>query len=482
MRDTNRRQFLKQTAMSAALGLCLGSSGCAADILSNSKIGLRNGKTPNVLFIPVDDLRIQLGCYGQKEIISPNIDRLASQGTLFNRAYCQFPVCGPSRVSVMNSIRNVAGKWSTGELNMRLKSLPGLFKEHGYDAISNGKVYHHMHDDESSWSQVPWRDVPIFHAPGDWARYNTYGLWQNPDSSRHMNPDSGRGPYFDCADVPDDHYQDGKLAQKTISDLRQCKETGKPFFMACGFWRPHLPFNAPKKYWDLYKREDIEIADNRYKPKNLPSRCRQGDEIFRYGLVAGRTNNVDFHREARHGYYACVSYVDAQIGLVLDELERLGLADDTIVILWGDNGWHLGEHTFWGKQNTLNNTFQVPLIIRAPGFKKNNKTDALVEFVDIYPSLCELAGIPIPKQQVEGTSFVPLMTDPKRPWKSAVFSAYYEGAKAVMTDRYLYVQWSDSCMLFDHQTDADENVNVAEQQEYADVVAQINKLIKEKFV
>lgn len=466
----NRRHFLRQTAAFGA-GLGLLPSGCWA----NNKTGGNRVKKPNILFIPVDDLRIQLGCYGHTETISPNIDRLGAEGTVFKRAYCQVPVCGPSRVSVMTGIRTNNNQWSTKSLGRSFKSMPKHFKENGYHTISNGKVYHTMADDKDSWSEEPWRSVEVYYGKGDWAGYNKYGQWQNAESAELVNKKSGRGPFCESADVPDNAYQDGKVAEKTIADLRKCKDMDKPFFIACGFWRPHLPFNAPKKYWDMYDRDKIELADNRYKPKDLPKECRNSSEINRYGEVAGRKSTDDFHKQARHGYYACVSYVDAQIGKVLNELERLGLADNTIVILWGDHGWHLGEHDFWGKHNTLNNALHAPMIIRAPGFKQNNKTNALVEFVDMYPSLCELAGVGVPEKQLAGKSFVPLMGDPNLPWKKAVFSRF--GGKAVKTDRYLYTEWKNSRMLFDHKTDPDENVNIAELPENAEIVSRLSELL-----
>jgi len=474
MRNTkrvSRRQFIKLTAAFGA-GLGVLPSRCTADIGGSNA---EPAQKPNVLFIPVDDLRIQLGCYGHRETLSPNIDRLAAEGTLFQRAYCQVPVCGPSRISVMTGIRTNSGQWSTTNLKRDFKSLPQHFKENGYHAISNGKVYHIMADDKESWSEPPWRSTEVYYGEGDWAGYNQYGLWQNEESAKLANKRSGRGPFCESADVPDNAYQDGKVAEKTIADLRRCKDMDKPFFIACGFWRPHLPFNAPRKYWDMYDREKIELADNRYTPKDLPKECKNSSEINRYGQVAGRKSTDDFHRQARHGYYACVSYVDAQIGKVLDELERLGLADNTIVILWGDHGWHLGEHEFWGKHNTLNNALQVPMIIRAPGGKRNNRTNALVEFIDMYPSLCELAGIGTPKNQLDGKSFVPLMNDPNLPWKEAVFSQF--GGKAVKTDRYLYTEWKNARMLFDHKTDPHENRNIADLPENAEIVRKLSALL-----
>ncbi|MBI9019336.1 MAG: sulfatase-like hydrolase/transferase [Phycisphaerae bacterium] len=289
----SRRNFIKKASLTT-IALATANFALAQKITH---------KKPNILFIAVDDLRCQLGCYGHSETISPNIDKLAAEGTIFKRAYCQVPVCGPSRVSVLTGVRPDSSMWKCSDLKTRFKTLPALFKDNGYYAISNGKVFHHMHDQEQDWSQLPWRSVPIYHGQGDWAKYNSNKLWQDDESGKNINPKTARGPYFDCADMPDNAYQDGKVAEKTIADLKRLKDMDKPFFLACGFWRPHLPFNAPKKYWDLYKREDIKLADNRYKPKDLPSQCRNSSEINQYGLVANRKSDENFHRQARHGYY-----------------------------------------------------------------------------------------------------------------------------------------------------------------------------------
>ena len=438
-------------------------------------------KKPNVLFIAVDDLRPQLGCYGHNETLSPNIDKLASQGTVFERAYCNVPVCGPSRVSVLTGIRTGPNQWNTGNLKEDFITLPSYFGKHGYHAISNGKVLHHMNDRKEDWSELPWRSVEIYHGKKDWAGYNHYGVWQNDASAKDINSGSKRGPYCEAADVPDNAYQDGKVTDKTIADLKRMAKLKKPFFLACGFWRPHLPFNAPKKYWDMYKREDVGVASNRFRPKNLAAPCQSSTEINRYGLTGRRKQSTEFHKEARHAYYACVSYVDAQIGKIIKELDALGLAENTIIVLWGDHGWNLGEHNYWGKHNTLNNSLHSPLIVCAPGTKKKNRTERLVEFVDIYPSLCELAGLPVP-DHVQGRSFMPLMNRPEQEWKSAVFSKW-SGCEAVKTDRYLYTEWRrgnkvSHRMLFDHTTDPLENDNIAGTPQAKDIVDRLSKILQ----
>ena len=476
---------MKKTGMLAA-GIALAGSTAALgeSVFSSRSLRIRSGKKTNILLIAVDDLRTQLGCYGHTETISPNIDKIAAQGTVFSRAYCQVPVCGASRASLLTGIRPdyAVGRFtSAGSRADRdtpdAVTMQEHFKNNGYHSIANGKIHHYINDSISSWSEPPYRVYDYATPTGaDWAKYNFDKIWLDPESKNHVSS-KGRGPYREAADVPDHAYEDGKVAMKTIHDLRRLKKIDKPFFLACGFSRPHLPFNAPKKYYDMYDRDKLEIADNRYKPTDLPSACKNSGEINSYSQISGWPSNVEFHRDALHAYYACVSYVDAMIGQIMAELTRLDLDDNTIVLLWGDHGWHLGEHNFWGKHNTLNNALQVPLIFRAPGHKKNNTTDALVEFIDIYPTLCQLTRLPAPTQQLEGTSFVPLLKNPKVPWKQQVYSEWQSG-EAVKTDRYLYTEWTNgSKMLFDHKTDPDENINIAYNPENADIVNTLSLLL-----
>jgi iduronate 2-sulfatase len=437
----------------------------------------------NILFIAVDDLRAQLGCYGDQEIVSPNIDALASRGVLFNNAYCNVPRCGASRASVITGIRAPADIWNCYEIPLTYITLPAWLSKHGYHTISNGKVLHYIKDRKYDWHEV-WRSAEVYFGKQDWGKYNTYGIWQNPLSAQHVHPASGRGPYCEWAVVPDDAYQDGKVAEKTIVDLRRLKESDKPFFLACGFWRPHLPFNAPKKYWDLYNRNQIELADNYYPPLNNPAQNVSAKEFERYARTGEEKSSKAFQAEARHAYYACVSYVDAQIGKVLDALDSLGLTDNTIVILWSDHGFLLGEHSFWGKQNTLRESLRVPLIVSAPGLAKNDQADALIELVDLYPTICELAGLPKP-DHLHGSSFVPVLQNPKRDWKQAAFSRF-SGCEAVKTERYLYTQWDDGGevvpMLFDHQTDPGENENIADQPAAAELVKRLSGMISQELL
>ena len=288
-----------------------------------------------------------------------------------------------------------------------------------------------------------------------------------------------RGPVWEAPKVADNAYPDGQIADNTIADLKRMKKSGKPFFIACGFKKPHLPFYAPKKYWDLYDRASLELADNRERPKDAPSALRGSGEIHNYHDRGMKYNSEEWHRACMHGYYACVSYVDAQIGKIMKTLDDLDLRKNTIVVLWGDHGWHLGEHNFWGKHNLMHLSTRSPLIVSAPGFKSGQTCDRLVEFVDIYPTLMDLSGLKSVNKGLEGTSFKPLLENPRLPWKKVVFSQF-KSALGVVTDRYNYAEFDDgSKMLFDLTADPDENVNVAASPELKSNLNQQGKILRE---
>lgn len=434
----------------------------------NNNIKKSKSSKMNVLFIIADDMRPELGCYGVDNVITPHVDKFAEQATVFLNAYCNIPVSGASRASMFTGMypqyphRFTAFDASAEKDCPEAIPLPECFKKNGYYVVSNGKVFHNITDHAESWSELPWRVHPDGYGK-DWAEYNKWELWQNEESSHYIHPKTLRGPFCESADVSDTTYIDGRIARKTIVDLKRLKAQNEPFFLACGFWKPHLPFNAPKKYWGLYQREKIELASNPYRPKALPKEVTSSGEIRGYGKFA-TTKNEAFQREAKHGYYACVSYIDAQIGLILDELERLGLADNTIVILLGDHGWHLGEHGFWGKHNLMNHSTHAPLIVRMPGCK-GGKAPGIVEFVDIYPTLCELCGISAPESQLQGKSFVPILQDKEKRTKEFAF-IQWKGGYNIVSEQYSSTVWmkGDSVvarMVFDHQIDAAENVNRA---------------------
>tara|TARA_R110002050_G_scaffold147761_1_gene273831 strand:- start:4143 stop:5570 length:1428 start_codon:yes stop_codon:yes gene_type:complete len=437
---------------------------------------------PNVLFIVVDDLRPELGCYGQRQIKSPAIDKLAANGLTFVNAYCNVPVCGASRASLLTGIRPTSNRFVGYNTYAQddapgAVSLPQHFRNNGYYTVSNGKVFHHIDDIPESWSEAPWNPAA---ESGSFLDYLTEKNQQIVDSTK------GRAYPYEMAAVDDEAYFDGQIAAKTIEDLNRLKKEGKPFFLAAGFLKPHLPFNAPKKYWDLYPPGTISLPDNYYPPQNAPDAAIHNfGELRNYHDVPAEGPVSDeMALELIHGYYACVSYVDAQIGKVLDALEELGLAENTVVILWGDHGWQLGEHSIWCKHANFKTSLNAPLIVRAPGKKGGQQTEALVEFVDIFPSLCDLAGLEKPVQ-LHGTSFVPLTENPGLPWKQAVYCRYVLG-ESVKTKDFLYTEWfnkqqkSFASMLYDHRNDPDENVNVAGEASYSGEVATFQQLLQEQ--
>jgi len=439
---------------------------------------------PNVLFIVVDDLRPELGCYGVPVVQSPNIDRLARNGVVFDRAYCQQAVCSPSRASLLTGVRPDTTKVYDLTTHFR-KALPGVvtlpeyFKTNGYFVQGMGKIFHLGLDDPASWS------VP-----------STYP--KIPASQRGaVDPDAARvsvkdGPPFQAVDVPDNALHDGELADMAITALKGMKDKSQPFFLAVGFIRPHLPFISPQKYWDLYDPAKIELAPNPFRPTNAPSYAFAAkDEVRSYaGAPAGQHIPDDYARQLKHGYYAAVSYVDAQIGRVIDELDRQGLRTNTIIVLWGDHGWKLGEHDAWAKHSNVENDTRSPLVVSVPGMAgAGQHTKALVEFVDVYPTLAELAGLPLSKN-LEGASFKPLLANPTQPWKAAAFSQYPRtvGKQKLMgytmrTDRYRFTRWVHAAdhtkvtavELYDEQTDPQENANIVNLPENTELVEKLTK-------
>jgi iduronate 2-sulfatase len=427
---------------------------------------------PNVLFIAIDDLRPELGCFGSTQAKTPHIDKLASAGVVFNRAYCQVPVCGASRASLMTGIlptrsRFVGFSAKAEEDAPGATTLPEVFKNAGYTTLSHGKIFHHKTDTQNrSWSEPAWQPDANLQS-------------HDPETKRHISNTKQRGRIFESPDVPDNAYADGQIAAKTIEELRQLKQAGKPFFLACGFMKPHLPFYAPKKYWDLYDREKINIADNRHRPKDAPGELTGSKEFRSYHLAGFDENSEEFHRMMRHGYLACTSYVDKLTGDILAELNNLGLAENTIVVLWGDHGWHLGEHNFWGKHNTMHLSTRVPLIVKVPG-KKPGTTTSIVETSDIFPTLCALAGLATP-ETVQGRDFSALLEDPKNPFREVAYSRYI-GGDAVITPTLSYTSYNGgkSRMLYDLEKDPHENINVANQPAYREAVKKLSALLKQR--
>lgn len=452
---------------------------------------LQAGELPkyNVLFIAVDDLRPELGCYGHPVVKSPQIDRLAKSGLRFNRAYCQQAVCSPSRTSLLTGLRPDTTKVYDLQTHFRktipnVVTLPELFKRHGYHTVGLGKIFHGGLDDAQSWSE-----------PAEVARRKIQATVveqaapANPAGASPL-PANSQKKYIDpwlASDYPDEKLRDGMMAEQAVDALRRLRD--KPFFLATGFLKPHLPFVSPKKYWDLYAPETIRPAKNPFPPRGAPDYALSSwGELRSYrGMPDKGPLSPEQARQAVHGYYAAVSYTDALIGKLLDELERLKLRDKTIVILWGDHGWHLGEHGLWCKHTNYEVATRAPLIISVPGqTTAGEASNALVEFVDIYPTLCELCGIAAPAA-LEGTPFTPLLKNPARPWKKAAFSQYprnisRQGAGmgyAMRTERYRFVEWRvpgkdfREYELYDHQADPGEDVNLARRPESAALVRKL---------
>ena len=424
---------------------------------------------PNILFIAIDDLRPELGCYGAEQVKTPHIDRFANRAVVFNRAYCQVPVCGPSRASLLTGVRptrETCTLWNAEEFAPNVPTLPQWFREAGYHTISNGKIFHDPRDSwRKSWSEPPSLDFLAEH-----------DRFLMPGSVADAQREGKQYPFFEAANVPDTSYVDGRICERTIEDLHRLKAMGKPFFLGCGFIRPHLPFNAPKKYWDLYDRSKIRIATNRFRPVDAPESLKGSTEIQMYA-TRGRTYNSDhFHKLARHGYYVSVSYVDAQIGRLLNALEVLDLARNTIVVIWGDHGWHLGEHDYWSKHNLMHQALHAPLLLRVPGMETSIRVNAIVEFIDIYPTLCTLAGLRQPSH-LDGSSLLPVILDPKTAWKQAAY-ARYENGHTVISQRFAFTQYHDGLMLFDLQMDPQENINVVSLPEYRQAAVKMIQMLR----
>lgn len=452
---------------------------------------------PNVLFIAVDDLKPALGCYDDPHAKTPNLDKLATRGTVFLRAYCQQAVCSPSRSSLLTGRRPDTTKVYDLDTHFRkalpdVVTLPQQFKANGYHTQGIGKIYHGGFEDPPSWS-VPWEGTkkPGYGPDGMKliARLTAEAKAKGVDLSNWRK--RPRGYPTEAPDVADNALADGALADRAVELLQERKEAGKPFFLAVGFIKPHLPFVAPKKYWDLYDPAKLPMSDNSKPPTGAPSYAPQfGGELRNYHEMpkSGPIPKEDA-RKLVHGYYAAVSYMDAQIGRVLDALQELGLADNTVVVVWGDHGWHLGDHGMWCKHTNYEQATRSALLMAAPGQKvAGKKSAALVEFVDVYPTLVELCKLPDPGG-LEGHSFAPLLDDPRSPWKPAALSQYPRGGGkgvgalmgyALRTDRYRLVEWRDRSTgkpkayeLYDHETDPGESVNLAAQPEHKDTVARL---------
>jgi iduronate 2-sulfatase len=489
---------------------------------SNNSTEEKKDRKLNVLFVSIDDLGPNLGAYDNEHIVSPNLDEFATTGTTFRRTYCQAAVCAPSRASLMSGLRPDSTRvWHLGdkfrELHPKIVTMPQHFHSNGYRTVCIGKIFHNYMPDSVSWDEPDLR--PDQYNLPEWQKRDGETFYVNAETQRKqkirrdevvaLRPNYyadgwNNGPAWEIEDVHDTMYFDGaqtELAKRTLTRLG--KDT-QPFFLALGYFRPHLPFAVPKKYWDLYHPDSIPLANNPYVPRNSPVmsmnsmyelRGYDGSKNLKHPTV--HVMAEDTARILKQGYYASVSYVDAQFGRILEHLKKENLYDNTIIIVWGDHGWKLGEHNGWCKQTNYNIDIHVPMIVYSPDRgKKGGKTFEITELVDIFPSLCELAGIDAPSY-LQGKSFAPLMDDPKLSWKSAAFSQFHRRPKvtpdgkrymgySMMTRKYHYVEWYTwnhesglrgdfvTSELYDVDSDPDENDNVAAEVSNHDLIQKLS--------
>ncbi|MCB1230615.1 MAG: sulfatase [Verrucomicrobiae bacterium] len=443
----------------------------------------------NVLFIAVDDLRVELGCYGDAHVLSPNIDRLAEQGTLFERAYCQQTVCNPSRASVLTGLRpDTLRVWDLvthfRQNRPDTVTLPQLFKQSGYHAQCVGKIFHNWRQDDFKGDPDSWSVPSVLH-------YNSHANDKPQVGSGEVPPNLASGRLgHECRDVSDEAYFDGRVAKTAIEAMRSIHEKGDPFFLAVGFWKPHTPFNAPKKYWDLYDPETIPLPSHLSPPAGVPEIALTKDRF-------DGEKEATLLREMHHGHLAAISYLDAQVGKVLDELDSLGLRENTVVVFWSDHGLHLGEHGLTRKTTAFELDAGVPLIIDAPGHPNGQRTNSLVELLDLYPTLADLCGLKAP-DELEGVSLVPVLDDPAAMVKDVAITQtprpnYLRGKPpeimgySIRTDRYRYNEWRDwksgeaqARELYDHESDPLETENLIYRDRYADTISDLAERMRER--
>ena len=441
---------------------------------------------PNILFLMVDDLRPELGCYGQKEVISPAIDQLAAEGLLFERAYCQQAICSPSRTSLLTGQRPDATKVYDLTTHFRntipdVVTLPQFFKQNGYHTEWWGKIFHSTLLDSISWTQQGDRLEPA-------SNWKAYVL---DESNKIAAKNRNNGPAYEKADVPDNAYPDGKISEKGIDALQRLAKSSQPFFLALGFYKPHLPFNAPAKYWDLYDENDITLPSRHEYPDRAPELAESDwGELRKYWQMP-KEGKMDesMTKKLIHGYRACVSYTDAQIGKVLQELKRLHLDENTIVVLLGDHGWKLGEYGAWSKHTNFEIDTRVPLIIKVPKMKNPGiKTKSLVEFVDLYPTLGAMAGLELPGN-LPGVPLSPLFQNPELELKAGAISQYPRGklmGHSIRTNKFRYTRWQMrsnpsvvvATELYDMEKDPQSTVNVAGRPAYSGEIERLDLLLK----
>ena len=458
--------------------------------------GMSNApRRPNVLFVAVDDLSPRLGGYGDAHAVTPNIDRLIDRGTAFTRAYCQMAVCGPSRASQLTGCRpDATGVNQNHQYNDDFvhrfapahPTAPTWFAEHGYHVRLGGKLHH-----ERQGKIERATGEPIPEKPGHFTDYVTQENLRTFD-------DTPRRPLFEAADVPDEAYKDGFLAAEAVAAMRQHVDSGddRPLFLGVGFAKPHLPYTAPKKYWDLYDRDAIPLADAPDTPANVPGWTTASFELagqYEHAYTKESPVTDDVARHLRHGYYACTSYTDACVGKLLDALDETGLADDTLIVFWVDHGFHLGDNGMWGKHVNYEVATRVPLVFAGPNVPAGRKADRVTEMLDVYPTLCDLAGV-TPPEHLEGVSLSGQIVGRADANPGVAYSQYPRASavgRCVRTPRWRYVEWRNRASaaddagqaentvrlreLYDHDADPHETTNVAA--DHPEAVAELAALL-----
>ncbi len=452
-----------------------------------TKVGTNDNKTiqqPNILFICVDDLRPELGCYGSEYIKSPNIDRLAETGAVFTNHFVQVPTCGASRFSLLTGmLPKTKGHLSNEACRTFLSEQPETdvpetfihhLKRNGYYTVGIGKISHYVdgllygyNDSVGTEYELPhsWDEMQLNN--GKWGTgWNAFFGYADGENRQSMNKQVK--PY-EMADVPDNGYPDGLIAEQALEKIKELAKNEKPFFLSVGFFKPHLPFNAPKKYWDMYNESEIPVSPNPWIPDNINKESLHNSNEFNGYELGDEKASLDdpvsdeYARKLRHAYFACISYIDAQIGKLIDELEKQELAENTIVVIWGDHGWHLGDQLVWGKHTIFDRSLKSAFIVNIPG-KTNGKTvEKIVSTIDIYPTVIELSGLQM-QHQTDGKSLVPLLENPLAAWEDASYS-YFKNGISLRTDQYRFTKFfrnqKPEIELYDHQTDPNETRNIA---------------------
>jgi arylsulfatase A-like enzyme len=443
-------------------------------------------KQPNVLFIAIDDLRPELGSYGNTVVKSPNMDKLAGSASVFTNHYVNVPTCGASRNSLLTGMlprtrthlaNNVMRDLISGEPE---SEKPETFIHHlrrnGYYTVGIGKISHYpegllyeYEEPVGTSRELPhsWDEIPF--DAGKWGTgWNAFFGYADGENRQSMNRQVK--PY-EKGNVGDDDYPDGIIANLALEKLQELAERDSPFFLGVGFFKPHLPFNAPAKYWDMYNREDMPLSPNPYIPENVSTASlHRSSEFGNYELgdesasLEGPVSD-EYARKLMHAYLACVSYIDALVGELIDELERLDLAGNTIIVIWGDHGWHLGDHLIWGKHTVFERSLRSPLIIKVPGQNEGNVIKRIVSTTDIYPSIIELSGVDMP-HETDGKSLVPLMKNPLSEWEDAAYG-YFRNGISLRSNRYRMTKYfreqQPVIELYDHNNDPNETKNVADE-------------------